>query len=359
MIELIKPNEPNATMLNELLKGIVDRGHYSNHGPLVKELEQKLQTMLGVNHFLSTANGTICLQLALRAIGTSGNVITTPYSYVATANAIEWQGFEARFADLCADSFFPDPQAVEDLIDANTKAILLTHVYGLVEHLESYVEIGQRAGIPVIFDAAHAFGVVYKDKPIASYGSISSFSFHATKTFHTVEGGGLALNDDLCFERVYNLRSFGHRGDTYLDVGINAKMSEVHAAFGLAQLGDINLRKSQRKAVYERYAEAFRLADVELLTLHDQLDWNYSYFPVLLSSAKTREDLKAHLEKHDIMSRRYFFPSINTLAQFSGSANCPNSENMASRVLCLPHYASLSATDQQQVIDAVNSFFGQ
>lgn len=357
MIPLIQPNKPDQDKLEILIHGILDSGIYSNHGELVEKLETKVRTFLGTKKFLSTANGTISLQLALRALAPKGNVVTTPYSYVATCNAIEWQGLEVRFADLIDGSFFCDPDQIESLIDAQTSAIMLTHVYGLCGPIDAYLEIGKRRNIPVIFDAAHAFGVELNNRPISQFGEVSSFSFHATKTFHTVEGGGLAMNDLSLFEKLYDYRSFGHRGDEYRTAGINAKMSEVHAAFGLAQWDDIPLNFQNRKRIYKIYDEAFSNLDLQLITVPHNQKWNYCYFPILLETEELRDHLKADLEANEILSRKYFHPSLNTLPQFLGSKSCPNSEQMAGRVLCIPFHTHLKTEDQEKVINAVKSFF--
>ncbi len=355
MIELVKPAKPNQIKINTYLAQILETGYYTNNGPLVQELESHLAKILDVNHVLFTSNGTVSLELALKSINAKGNIITTPYSYVATANAAHWLGLDVRFADLLDNSFFPCPSKIESLIDQNTSALLITQVYGLVGPLEDYVSLAAKYNIPLILDAAHAFGVTYKGKSVSSYGDLASFSFHATKVFHTVEGGAIVTNRPELRERLFNLRSFGHRGDQYLTEGINAKNSEVHAAFGLAQLDQIQESLTNRKRIFDLYVSSLTFNGYVPLKIPVELDWNYCYFPLLFDDSAKKEALKEYLLEEGIMSRRYFYPALNTLGQFKPS-HCPVAEDLASKVLCIPHYAALKADEQSYIIDTINKF---
>jgi dTDP-4-amino-4,6-dideoxygalactose transaminase len=355
MIELVKPVKPNEKLLNQYLSQILETGFYTNNGPLAQLLERKLETLLGSNHALFTSNGTVSLEIALKAIKAKGNIVTTPYSYVATANAANWIGLEVRFADLKKGTFFPDPANIEALIDQNTSALLITQVYGMCGPIEEYRAIASKNNLPLILDAAHAFGVLYKGSPVSSYGDLASYSFHATKVFNTVEGGAITTNNSEMKERLFDLRAFGHRGDDYFSEGINGKNSEVHAAFGLAQIDDVNVNLERRKKVFENYMTGLNFKDFSPIFINKDLSWNYCYFPLVFQDCQYQEKLREHLLKNEIMSRRYFFPALNTLPQFEKSS-CPLAEDLANKVLCIPLHASLELEKQQYIIDVMNEF---
>lgn len=357
MLELIKPIEPDRELLTKYLDLILDSGFYTNNGPFAKELEKKISEFLDCKGFLLTSNGTVSLEIAIKMFqdSSNGNIVTTPYSYVATANAADWIGLQVRFADLAKDSLFPDPNKVEEMIDSDTQAIVITHVYGLCGPLEAYQEIADRKGVPLIYDAAHAFGVKYRNRSVTDFGMLSSFSFHATKTFNTVEGGGLAINNPDYFETAFNLRSFGHRGDDYLDRGINGKLSEVHAAFGLAQLSELESNKTKREKVFNTYLKELTFKSFSPVKIDRDLDWNYAYFPLFFEENSGMEAVRKNLLNHDIMARRYFYPSLNTLAHLRSNDLCPVSESLASRCLCIPFHPKLEENDQSRVIEIINS----
>lgn len=355
MIELVKPVKPDEKLLNQYLSQILETGFYTNNGPFAQLLEQKLEKILGSRHVLLTSNGTVSLEIALKAVNAQGNIITTPYSYVATANAAKWLGLEVRFADLKKDTFFPDPINIEALIDENTSALLITQVYGMCGPLEEYRAIADKNNIPLILDAAHAFGVCYKGKSVSSYGDLASYSFHATKVFNTVEGGALTTSNPEMNEHLFNLRAFGHRGDNYITEGINGKNSEVHAAFGLAQIDQVDANLKRRKAVFDKYIANLSFNSYSPISIDQDLDWNYCYFPLVFDDVNLKDSLREHLLEKQIMSRRYFFPSLNTLSQFEKS-ECPNSEDIANRVLCLPHHTSLLEEEQTYIIKEINDF---
>jgi dTDP-4-amino-4,6-dideoxygalactose transaminase len=354
MIELTKPNTPDPEVLRGYLNQIAESGWYTNNGPLVQELELRIADSLHSDHFLLTSNGTVSLQLLLRAFARKGSVLTTPYSYVATANAIEWQGLTPKFVDIAPGEFFPDPDRLEAAITSEVSAIMLTHVYGLVGPIEAYQEIARRKGIALLFDAAHAFHVRVNGKPVDAFGDASSYSFHATKTFHTVEGGGIAISDEMRYEELFLYRSFGHRGDVHYSSGINAKNSEVHAAYGLAQWDSLPLLLEKRKANHAFYVEAFQGLDVECVLPPSELEWNYGYFPLIMPNESLREQLRDYLVQRGVMARRYFFPSLNTIPQFVGSARCPEAEAMSARALCIPVHAQLSTTEREMIATLIH-----
>jgi dTDP-4-amino-4,6-dideoxygalactose transaminase len=353
MIELIKPNKPDHDLLMKFLHGLEERGHYTNHGPLVAQLEGELSRFTAHESMLYVANGTLALQLALKKLAKKEEVLTTPYSYVATTNAALWQNHTVRFVDLIKDDFFPDPEVLEGMITSRTGAILLTSVYGLPGPVESYFAIAKKHNIPLILDAAHAFGVKWKGDYLDRWCDMACYSFHATKTFHTVEGGGIAISGHNQTEELINLRSFGHRGDIYYGEGINAKGSEVHAAYGLAQLGLLQDLLTARQRIFEVYHAAFKGLPLKLLAVPAGLEWNFGYYPIVLTSGSQRERFQAFMLGEGIRTRRYFYPSLNTLPHLEEFQSCPNSEDLANRVVCIPLHAQLTEDQVEHIIQSV------
>ncbi|GAB5538034.1 MAG: DegT/DnrJ/EryC1/StrS family aminotransferase [Salibacteraceae bacterium] len=340
-----------------MLREVHASGQLTNGGPMVVALENRLRKFLGADYFLSMANGTLALQIAIQALQLKGEVITTPYTYVATANSILWEHCTPIFVDIDPTNYGIDPRLVTEKITPNTTAILGTHVYGIPNDIEGLSEIAEKHGLKLLFDAAHCFGVTYKGKSLTSYGDASTLSFHATKVFHTVEGGGLVLHSEEDQQRAYNLRYFGHQYDDYFGTGNNAKMSEVHAVYGHCVLDSFDALIAQRKVIFNRYIEAFSdLSWISLLSLPKDLDWNYGYFPLFLESEGATLKLKSHLEANDVFPRRYFYPSINTLNHMPTPSECPVSESLSTRVLCLPVYPGLDKSDQDRIIDLMVGF---
>jgi dTDP-4-amino-4,6-dideoxygalactose transaminase len=331
-------------------------GWITNNGELARELEKKLEDYLEVNHVLFVTNGTIAIQLALRVLEISKEVITTPYSYVATTNSILWEGARPVFADIHPVSYCLDPEKMEALITNDTQAILGTHVYGIPCDVAAIEELAQRHGLKTIYDAAHAFGVRLNGRSVVSYGDVSTLSFHATKLFHTVEGGAIVTNDGELYKKLRLLRSFGHVNDDYFSLGINGKNSEFHAAMGLAILPKIGELISERKKLFGLYENALRGVPVDLLQINNKLlEWNYSYFPVFFESHEKAMEVKAGLEAAEIFPRRYFFPSLNDLPHFKGEC-CPVSESAVGRVLALPFFNGLSVTDVKRVVSVMKKY---
>lgn len=312
----------------------------TNNGPIHKELEETLRQRFQVPHLKLMANGTLALQLAIRALGVTGKVITTPFSYVATTSAILWEGCEPVFVDIDPATCCIDPNLIEAAITPDTTAILATHVYGIPCDVEAIDAIAKKHGLKVIYDAAHAFDVQYKGRSILQWGDASTLSFHATKLFHTVEGGAVVLHTAEADHRLRLLRSFGHVFDEHFTLGMNAKMSEVHAAMGMAILPHMGRIVAERRQLTLRYDELLAGAPIERPALPAHTDYNCAYYPVILRDHATREALLAALAAEGIHGRRYFFPSLDTLP-YVRSAPCSNSQCIADRVLCLPLYVDL------------------
>ncbi len=353
MINVTKTYLPDFDEYAAILKRAWDKSWLTNNGELVRELESKLKEYLGVQHFFFTGNGTIVLQMALKALNVTKEVITTPFSYVATTNAILWEGCKPVFVDIDTGTFCIDPKKIEAAITTDTEAILATHVYGIPCDVEAIENIAARHGLKVIYDAAHAFGVLYKERSLLSYGDISTCSFHATKIFHTVEGGCIICNDEALSKKLYLQRQFGHDADDYISVGINGKNSEFHAAMGLAVFPAIAEIIRLRKNVSEIYTGLLKdhveLPDLDIASLQ----YNYAYYPVIFKDEKELLSVKALLQQNEINTRRYFYPSLNQLPYLAGAASCPVSENISRRVLCLPLYHDLSAAEASMIAGLV------
>jgi len=326
----------------------------TNNGPVHKELEDTLRARFDVPYLRLMANGTLALQLAIRALGIKGKVITTPFSYVATTSAILWEGCEPVFVDIDPKTCCIDPALIEAAITPDTTAILATHVYGIPCDVEAIDVIAKKHGLKVIYDAAHAFDVKYKGKSILAYGDASTLSFHATKLFHTVEGGAVILHDNEADKQLRLLRSFGHVGDEHFSLGINAKMSEVHAAMGMAVLPHMGQLLAERQHLSERYDTSIPAA-FSRPSLSARVGYNHAYYPVIVPKVEQREPLVGWLAARGINARRYFFPALNTLPYVKGQRT-PCAEAIASSVVCLPLYNGLSERDQDRVIDAMNEF---
>jgi len=333
------------------LKKIWASGQLTNNGPLLRELEQKLKEYFEVKHLFLVANGTLGLQIALRASGITKKVITTPFSYVASTGAILWEHATPVFADINPRDFCIDPGKVEAAIDEDTEAILAVHVYGHACDVAALEDIAHRHRIKVIYDAAHAFGSKLRTKPLAAYGDVSIVSFHATKLFHSVEGGVVVTDDDEVARKIRLHRSFGHMGDEYFTVGINAKNSEFHAAMGLCMLPRVTELIALRKTLSQEYDRL--LAHLPLTRPEPMvagLEYNYAYYPVVFATEAALLGAKKALELADIVPRRYFFPSLNRLPYRMGEP-CPVAEDVAARVLCLPLSHVVTKSAQHQIAD--------
>ncbi|MFN3875507.1 MAG: DegT/DnrJ/EryC1/StrS family aminotransferase [Flavobacteriales bacterium] len=320
----------------------------TNNGPLAQRLELELEPWHGAKP-LFVSNGTIALQLAIRALEVEGEVITTPFSYVASTTAIIWEGCSPVMADIDPGTFCIDPARIEERITARTTAILATHVYGLPCDVAAIEEIARRHGLKVIYDGAHAFGTELHGKPLLSFGDAATCSFHATKIFHTAEGGSLRLSDPGRHERARLLRQFGHVFDEHFLPGINGKASELNAAMGLAVLPHMPDILERRRALWARYRERLAGAPVRLAHVPPGTRYNHSYFPVVLPSEGALLKVRDALLAEGIAPRRYFYPALSTLPYVRQHGSCPVAEDIAPRVLCLPLYHDLDERDQDRI----------
>ena len=329
---------------------IWDSVYLTNQGPLLKSLEQQLQEYLGVNNVQMVANGTLALQLALRAVNAmGGEVITTPFTFVATTSAILWEGCKPVYVDIDPETLCIDADKIEAAITDKTKAILAVHVFGAPCDVEKIAAVAAKHQLPVIYDAAHAFGVTVNGRSLLSYGDIATCSFHATKIFHTIEGGAVVVNNPDLVRRIDLMKKFGSEGDEQVMLGINAKMSEFNAAMGLTNLKYIDQNIAERKTVTELYDQLLP-SSLQRPDLDKGVDeQNYIYYPVLFKTEGELLDAVKKLQALEVYPRRYFYPSLNTLPYLSDKQTCPISEEVASRILCLPLYGDLAESDVQKI----------
>jgi dTDP-4-amino-4,6-dideoxygalactose transaminase len=352
LINVTKAFLPSLEDYSKYLEGIWERVHLTNHGPLVNELEEKLKNYLGVKHLFFVNNGTIAIQIAIKAMELSGEVITTPFSYVATTSSIVWENCTPVFVDINAETFTIDSSKIEAAITDKTSAILATHVYGIPCDVQAIEAIAKKHGLKVIYDAAHAFGVKCYEKGILNFGDISTLSFHATKLFHTVEGGAIATNNDELAHRIGYMRNFGHKGqEDFWGMGINGKNSEFHAAMGLCMFPHIEEIIVSRKQLSETYEKNFLEIGVKLARPHvnGYCHYNFAYYPVVFETEEQLLMVKDSLNAAYIYPRRYFYPSLNTLPYLKQLSSVPVAESIASRVLCLPLYHDLSAENIKRI----------
>jgi dTDP-4-amino-4,6-dideoxygalactose transaminase len=333
----------------ERLRGIWERNHVTNHGPLVLELEEKLRRRFGAKHVFFVANGTIALQVALKALAVAGEVITTPFSYVASTSSIAWEGAVPVFADIDPRTLTIDVAQVERAINNRTRAVLATHVYGNPCDVLQLEELCKRRGLKLIFDAAHAFDVKFAGRQLVTFGDVSALSFHATKLFHTIEGGAVVCDDDQLAERIAYMRNFGHKGyEAFQGLGINGKNCELHAAMGLCLLPRIEGFVQERKELHAAYDLALRGSSVVKPEIRAGADWNYSYHPILLPDEPALLRVREALNAREIFPRRYFYPALTSL-NYPPKARVPVAEDVARRALCLPLFTGLEPSAAAEI----------
>ncbi len=353
-ISVTKPYLPNRETLNAHIDRIYDSNWLTNNGPLVQQFEKRLADYLGVKHLLLTTNGTLALQVGYKTLGLTGEVITTPFSFVATTSSLVWEGLQPVFADIDADTFTLDPEKIEQKITDNTSAILPVHVYGNACDIDKIQSVAEKYSLKVLYDAAHTFGVNYKGKSILENGDISILSFHATKLFHSIEGGALIFKTKELYEKAKTFINFGIMNGDITEVGINAKMNEFQAAMGLSVLDEIDTVIAQRKRVVEHYNAL--LENISFLTFpkwNTNSTRNYAYFPVVFESESQLLQVVNALKKEHIFPRRYFYPSLNELPYVEHKQSCPVSELIARRVLCLPLYTGLESEDVERICNII------
>jgi dTDP-4-amino-4,6-dideoxygalactose transaminase len=357
MINVTKSFLPDLEEYVKYLEGIWERGHLTNHGPLVLELESQIRQFLGVKHFFFVNNGTIALQIAIKAAGLKGDVITTPFSYVATTSCLVWENCNPVFADIDPNSLTVTAETIEKVITPQTSGILVTHVYGNPCPVEEIEALAKRKGLKVIYDAAHAFGVEFKNQSVLNYGDISTLSFHATKLFHTIEGGGIVTNDDELAHKISYMRNFGHNGpEAFYGVGVNGKSSEFQAAMGLCLMPKIKQIIETRKYLSDLYSTS--LAGIPIQHLQIQpgtTKYNYAYYPIVFKSEEILLKVVKALNDKQVIPRRYFYPSLNSLNYVTNNLVNDYASDISKRVLCLPLYPDLASEHILTISDCIRS----
>ncbi len=356
MINVTKTYLPSLEKYQEYVRQIFESGWLTNNGKFTQALEKRLAEYLEVPYVVLVSNGTLALQIAYRLLDVKNEAVTTPFTFVATSSSMVWEGVQPIFADIDSSTFNIDPSKVKEQINSKTSAIVAVHVFGNPCDNDSLSQISKENSIPIIYDAAHAFGVKYKGESIAKLGDISTFSFHATKVFHTIEGGAIIVKDKATYDRAKLLINFGIPGyDQISELGINAKMNEFQAAMGICILDDLDLIIDGRKKVYERYQEELlHLNSLTFQRFNADATNNYAYFPVVFQSEEILLKVKDALNRSDIFPRRYFYPSLEKL-NYVKPQNAPISESISKRVLCLPLFGDLEWMEQKKVIEVVKA----
>lgn len=363
VITVTSPLLPDLTEFHELLKQLWDSKWITNNGSFHKQLEKELAAYLKVPYVSLFTNGTLPLITALQALRISGEVITTPYSFVATTHALWWNGIKPVFVDIDPATGNIDPDRIEEAITSKTSAIMPVHVYGKPCDTKRIQEIADKYGLRVIYDAAHAFGVEVNGESILNAGDMSTLSFHATKVYNTIEGGAMVMHDEQTKKRIDYLKNFGFAGETtVVGPGINSKVDEVRAAYGLLNLKQVDAAIEARHQVAIKYRAALR--EVKGITFFDDMPGvkhNYSYFPIFVDAEEygmTRDELYFKMKERNVLGRRYFYPLISTFSTYRGLEssrleNLPNAHKMANSVICLPMHHALSSGDVQRVLDCI------
>ena len=363
IITVTSPLLPDLDEFNALLKEIWASKWITNNGSFHKQLEKELAAYLKVPYISLFTNGTLPLITALQALRITGEVITTPYSFVATTHSLWWNGIKPVFVDIDPATGNMDPDKIEAAITPKTTAIMPVHVYGKPCNTKRIKEIADTYGLKVIYDAAHAFGVEVNGESVLNAGDMSTLSFHATKVYNTVEGGALVMHDAETKKRIDYLKNFGFANEvTVVGPGINSKMDEIRAAYGLLNLRQVDAAIEARHQVAIKYREALR--GVEGITFFDDMPGvkhNYSYFPIFVDAEKygmTRDELYFKMKEQNVLGRRYFYPLISEFSTYRGleSAkpdNLPNAHKMANTVICLPMHHALSDEDFHRVINCI------
>ncbi|HLA56996.1 MAG TPA: DegT/DnrJ/EryC1/StrS family aminotransferase [Flavobacterium sp.] len=354
MINVTKTFLPPIAEYQAFVKRAWDNHWLTNRGELILELEEKLKSYLGIKNILITNNGTIPLQIAMKLFGNGGEIITTPFSYVATTAAIAWENCKPVFVDIHPEYLTIDETKIEAAITPKTTAILATHVFGNPCNVVAIENIAKKHNLAVIYDAAHCFGVKYNGESVFNFGDVSTCSFHATKLFHTAEGGAIFTKDNAVLKKIFHSHNFGHATpETFSGVGINGKISELQAAMGLSVFPYMDMILAERKKVVDFYNANLDFSKLKKIKIRENTQWNYSYYPVLFENESQLLHIQQKLAAHDIIPRRYFYPSLNTIEYCKGES-MPVSEDIASRVLCLPLYVGLSEAELQRIATTVN-----
>lgn len=357
MINVTKTHLPPLNLYVKYLREIWKNNWITNDGEFTKKLEAELRKFLKVKNIVLLGNGTLALQLAYKALDLKGEVITTPFTFPATSNSLIWEGIKPVFVDIDPNTFNINPNEVEKKINKNTSAIVAVHVFGNPCDVESLSKIAKKHNLKLIYDAAHVFGIEYKGKSILEWGDASTLSFHATKTFHTIEGGAVVSKNKVTRDKIKLLSNHGIKSrDEVVMAGINARMNEFEAVMGLLQLKNYRSRVKKRKKIFDFYTSHFRKNPrIKLQSLSKNLTYfTYPYFPVCFESEKITKKIQKVLLKNGIIPRRYFYPSIHEFSYINNKNNLQNSEKLSHTILCLPLYEELSMRKASIIVNLVD-----
>jgi len=354
-IYVTQPSLASIQEFSTLLEGVWERGILTHNGPLVQQLEKELESKIGVTHFTIVNNGTIALQMAIKALELKGEIITTPFTWIATISAIKWEDCRPVFCDINPETLNIDVDKIESLITKNTVAIMPVHVFGNPCDVEAIEKIAKKHNLKVIYDAAHAIGSTFNQKSILEYGDVSATSLHATKLLNTAEGGGCITTNEALDKKIKRIRFFGHSDDKtdIVEDGFNGKLTEIHAALGLVNLKYYDEVLQDRKTKYEYYKnnlkdqKNIRFQKIEIGAC------NYSYFPIIFNTENELLIIENKLKDNNIFARRYFFPSVNTYNKVVEYQSCPISEDISTRILCLPLYWKLTIDEINKIINII------
>jgi dTDP-4-amino-4,6-dideoxygalactose transaminase len=358
MINVTKTYLPDKAKFQVYLDEIYSSGWLTNNGILLQRLEEELRKFLNAEYVILTVNGTCALQLAYKMLGLTGEVITTPFTFVATISSLVWEGLTPVFADIDENTLNINPDNIADKITDKTSAILPVHVFGNVCDVKKIGQIAADHNLKVLYDAAHAFDVKLGHENVSEFGDVAVYSFHSTKIFHTIEGGAIVVKSRELYDKAVLMRNFGIPGyDRITELGVNFKMNEFQAAMGLCVLDDFKEISIGRREVFNRYLTAF--ADqkkVKMQCVDAAVNRNFSYFPVIFQNEEKLGEVKDRLNKDDIYPRRYFYPSLNELPYLKNKQSVPVAESIARRILCLPLFHDLDHSIQDKIIETVNMY---
>ena len=356
-IFVTQPSLAPFNEFTEILKGVWDRKILTHNGPLVQQLESELEQKLEVPHFTVVNNGTIALQIAIKALALQGEIITTPFTWIATVSAIKWEGCTPIFCDIDPKTLNIAPAKIEALITEKTVAIMPVHVFGTPCDVVEIEKIAKKHNLKVIYDGAHAIGSRFEDKSVLTFGDVTATSLHATKLLNTGEGGGCITQNTELDKKIKRIRFFGHSDDKtdIVEDGFNGKLTEIHAALGLANLKYYDTVLNDRRVKYLLYKE--KLQKVPTITFQDIAagETNYSYFPIIFETEAQLLKVELELKENNVFPRRYFYPSVNTYTKVVSYQSCPISEDISKRILCLPLYLDLTIGEINEICAIINN----
>ena len=353
MINITKTYLPDKKKFQKYVDEIYKNGWITNQGPMVQKLEKRLAKYLEVENIVLVSSGTVALEIAYRTLNIKGSVITTPFSFVATTSSLVTNGLRPIFADINPKTLNIESRNIKNVIEEDTEAIVPVHVFGNACKVDSVAKVAKDNGLKVIYDAAHAFDVKYDDRSILNYGDISTLSFHATKLFHTIEGGALIINDESLVQKARYLINFGiENSESIPELGTNAKMNEFEAAMGLCVLDEMELIQESRKEIYNRYTKELD-GLVQFQEQNLKSNQNFSYFPIIFKTEQELLSIQTALNKEDIYPRRYFFNSLDTLSYIEQEQFCKSSQDISRRIICLPLYPELTNYEQKKIIEII------